>query len=204
MAKVIAAAVVAALVLVSTSVSADDKNPGTAAPVMSAKMRALAVGFQRMSEVHAEHKQLKYFEGNWSHKSTVWLDPKASPQEGSGRSRVEAIHEGRYYQLTHEGEFNGRPYSSQGLIGFDNLKNEFVSLSSDSMSTGIWLAHGTYDAAKKTYTFQGEAPETTKAGASAKVRQVTRIVDENHYVFEWYETRGGKEAKTLQIEFSRQ
>ena len=42
-----------------------------------------------------------------------------------------------------------------------------------------------------------------KAGAKVAVREVMHIVDPKHYVFEWYETRGGKEAKTLQIDYSK-
>nr|UHJ79945.1 DUF1579 domain-containing protein [uncultured bacterium] len=156
----------------------------------------------RRSAIQAEHQQLKYFEGNWTHKSTVRLGPGATV-EGRGKTTVVPIHEGRYYQLTHEGDMGGQRFSSQGLLGYDNLRKQFVASSTDSFSTNLWVGHGTYDPSKKTYTFEGETPNVTRDGATLNVRQVRRIVDNDHYVFEWYENHGDKEIKTLEIEFTR-
>ena len=35
------------------------------------------------------------------------------------------------------------------------------------------------------------------------VRDVVRVIDNDHHVFEMYETRNGKEVKTMQIEYTR-
>jgi hypothetical protein len=40
-------------------------------------------------------------------------------------------------------------------------------------------------------------------GQTIPVRQVDRWIDDDHYNFEWYETRDGKEAKTMEIRYSR-
>jgi hypothetical protein len=42
-----------------------------------------------------------------------------------------------------------------------------------------------------------------KAGAKIPVREVIRIVDKDNHVMEWYETRDGKEQKTMEIVYTR-
>jgi hypothetical protein len=36
-----------------------------------------------------------------------------------------------------------------------------------------------------------------------KIREVVKLTDKDHMNFEWYEDRGGKEAKTLEINYTR-
>ncbi len=36
-----------------------------------------------------------------------------------------------------------------------------------------------------------------------KIREVIKIVDKDHHIFEWYEDRGGQEAKTMEIAYTR-
>jgi hypothetical protein len=40
-------------------------------------------------------------------------------------------------------------------------------------------------------------------GMKQKVREVIKIVDNNHHTFEWYEDRGGQEVKTMEINYTR-
>jgi len=40
-------------------------------------------------------------------------------------------------------------------------------------------------------------------GMKQKVREVIKIVDNSHHTFEWYEDRGGQEAKTMEINYTR-
>jgi Protein of unknown function (DUF1579) len=35
------------------------------------------------------------------------------------------------------------------------------------------------------------------------VREVIKVTDKNHHVFEWYENRGGQETKTMEIDYTR-
>ena len=36
-----------------------------------------------------------------------------------------------------------------------------------------------------------------------KIREVIKIVDNDHHVFEFYEERGDKEVKTMEINYTR-
>ncbi|MCE5232818.1 MAG: DUF1579 domain-containing protein [Mizugakiibacter sp.] len=190
-----------ALALSATAL-ADDKTKTP--PPINAEQQAMADAYQRMGEVRAEHKRLAYFVGNWQARMTTWMDPKAPPQTSEGKSSSEAVFDGRYIQTRHEGTFMGQSYRGEGVLGFDNLRGRYFNTWMDNMSTGIWLAWGSYDAARNAYAFHGQMDDPMKPGAKVPVREVIRIVDPAHYVFEWYETRKGKEAKTMQIEYARQ
>ncbi len=55
----------------------------------------------------------------------------------------------------------------------------------------------------ETYLFTGQMDDPMAPVKTVPVRIVERIIDKDHYVFEWHETHDGKEAKTMQIEYAR-
>jgi hypothetical protein len=168
------------------------------------EQKAMMDAMQRMGEVRPEHKQLDYFTGEWKATTTVWMDPKAPPQKTEGKTHAESKFGGRYVEMQHEGKFQDQPFSGEGLIGFDNMKGKFFSTWIDSMSTGMWLAWGSYDKGSNTYTFHGSMDDPMAQGAQVKVREVIHPTDAKHCTFEWYETRkDGKEAKTMQIDYAK-
>ncbi len=71
----------------------------------------------------------------------------------------------------------------------------------DNMGTGIMMAEGDYDPATKTFTYTGEVEAIP--GMKQKIREVVKLTDKDHMNFEWYEDRGGKEAKTLEINYTK-
>lgn len=190
-----------ALFAMGTAGAADDKQ--AAAPALTAEQQAQMAAFEQMSTPRAEHKQLEYFVGTWTTKTQVWMDPKAPPQESTGTSKAEVIYGGRYVQISYSGTFWGQPFAGQGLFGFDNLRGKFFNTWIDSMSTAFWLAWGEHDKASNAWTFHGEMPDPLKPATKVKVRQVFRIHDQNHYTFEWNETREGKEMRTMSIDYRR-
>ncbi len=174
-----------------------------AAPKMTKEQQAMMAAYERMGAVGPEQKQLAYFVGDWDAKTTMWMDPKKPPEVSNGKSHSEAIFGGRYIETTHTGMAMGQPFEGRGVMGFDNLGGKYFSTWIDSMSTGFWLSYGSYDAATKTYTYHGSMDNPMKQGAKIPVRAVVHVVDPTHYVFEWHEKRGGKEAKTMQIEYTK-
>jgi len=176
--------------------------PASGQPPMSKDQKAMMDAMQRMGEVRAEHKQLDYFVGDWSATTTMLMDPKA-PQKTEGKTHTESLYGGRYVEMHYQGTYEGQPFSGEGFFGYDNLKGKFFNTWIDSMSTGFWLAWGTYNESGKTYTFQGQMDDPMKAGAKFPVREVVHIVDPTHYSFEWYETHAGKEAKMMQIDYTK-
>ncbi|MBA3609450.1 MAG: DUF1579 domain-containing protein [Chthoniobacterales bacterium] len=172
-------------------------------PEMMAKMMEL-------SKLGENHKMLEDMAGTWDYTVTMWMDPSAPPQKSTGTAVRKAIMGGRYYTGDYtgkmempgpDGKMKEMSFKGMSLEGYDNAKKKFVSIWLDNMSTGIMMAEGTYDAATKTFTYHGEFE--MMPGVTTKVREVIKVVDKDHHTFEWYENRGGKEVKTMEINYTR-
>ncbi|HEX3895634.1 MAG TPA: DUF1579 domain-containing protein [Rudaea sp.] len=192
-------ALTGALTVACTAATAQD----TQQPAMSKEQKAMMDAMQREGEVRPEHKQLDYFVGDWGVTTTMFMDPKAPPQKTEGKTHTESLFGGRYVKMKFDGSFEGQAFNGEGMLGFDNTSGKFFNTWIDSMSTGFWLAWGSYDSASKTYTFRGQMDDPMKPGAKFAVRETVRVVDPTHYSFDWYETHGGKEGKTMQIDYTK-
>ena len=40
-------------------------------------------------------------------------------------------------------------------------------------------------------------------GMKQKIREVMKLTDKDHFGFDWYETRGPQELKTMEIDYTR-
>lgn len=195
-------AIAGALFVAGTSVLAAEPP---AAPAPSPEQRAVMATYERMAEVRAEHRQLQYFVGQWLTRTSMQMDPAQPPETSAGTVGFKEIFGGRSYEMNFQGSYAGQPMTGRGFIGFDNLKGKFYSTWMDSGSTGIWVSYGDYDAASKSYTFRGDMANPVKPSEAIAIRAVWRVVDADHFVFEWYETEpGSTERKSMWIDYSRE
>jgi hypothetical protein len=158
------------------------------------------------------HKLLEGLVGSWTYRTKYWMspDPAAPPGESFGTTVTKAIMGGRYFQSDHSGKFqmpgsDGKPmdmeFTGQETTGYDNAKKKFVSTWLDNMGTGIMNSEGTYDAESKTFTYTGDYEPVP--GMKTKVREVLKIIDQDHHTFEFYEDRGSRQVKTMEISYTR-
>src|SRR5882724_2313031 len=165
-----------------------------------------------ISKLNENHKLLADMNGNWNYSIKMWMnpDPNAKPQESKGTATRKSIMDGRYFVMDVTGKMempgpDGKKkemtFKGMGIEGYDNVKQKFIGTWIDNMGTGIMMAEGTYDPAAKTFTYTGEYEAIP--GMKQKIREVVKIVDKDHHTFEWYEDRGGQEAKTMEISYTR-
>lgn len=178
------------------------QDPG-AQPQMNAEQQAMMQAWEKAGKPGEQHKQLAMMAGSWTTKQTVWMDPKAPPMVETGTATNTMIFDGRQMRQEFHGNWMGQPFEGLGYSGYDNVTGKYFSTWTDNMSTGMFISYGDYDAATKTYNYTGEMNDPAAGGAKIPVREVWRIVDNDHQVFEMYETRDGKEAKTMMIEYTR-
>lgn len=178
--------------------ASDEKK---AAPPVDQK--AMMEAFAKMGAVGENHKLLAGMAGEWTMRTKMWMAPEQPPEETTGSVSSRMILGGRYLHALHNGSFMGQPFEGVSVTGYDNLTQRFVSTWSDSMSTGIYYQTGTYDPATKTFTYRGEVPDPLAGGAIAPVRTTTRVLDADTFVFEWYETHDGAEARTMEVTYTR-
>ncbi len=193
----------AALVVVGVGPLAAQQHDANA-PAKAAKERtAMMEAMTKAMTPGENHKLLASLEGNWTFATRVWTDPTAPPTESTGTATYESIMGGRFVRSTAKGEMMGMPFEGAGMDGFDNLTGKFVSTWIDNFGTGIATFSGRYDPATRTITYMGEVPDMAQPAAKVRIRETLRIVDDNHHELAWYETRGGREAKTMEIVFTR-
>jgi hypothetical protein len=165
-----------------------------------------------LAKLNDNHKLLADLAGTWSYKVKYWMnpDPKAPPTESSGTSVTKATMGGRYFVTDvtgmmkmpgADGKMKDVPFKGMAVDAYDNVKQKFVNSWIDNTGTGIVMTEGTYDPATKTFTYIGEME--MMPGMKQKVREMIKIVDKDHHNFEWYEDRGGQQAKTMEINYTR-
>ncbi len=165
-----------------------------------------------MGKLNENHKLLASLDGTWSYVVKMWMDgnTSAKPLESTGTAVRKSIMDGRYIELEAKGKMempgpDGKPqahdFVGMGLEGYDNAKQKFFSTWMDSMGTGMMMADGTYDAASKTFTYTGEY--AMMPGVLQKIREVVKVVDNDHMLLEWFEDRDGKDVKTMEINYTR-
>jgi hypothetical protein len=191
----------ALLTAASVPVFAADEQP--AAPEMTPEQKAMMEAWQRASEVRAEHRQLAAFAGNWNSRVSMWEAEGQPPTESAGKETTAVIYDGRYVESVYEGSFMGAPFTGRSFMGYDNLAGKYFVTWIDSMSTGFWIAYGDYDAASKRYEFIGDMHDMMAPATKLKVRTTVTVESPDAYTFDWYETRDGKERKTMSIAYTR-
>ena len=152
---------------------------------MSEQDQAKAMeAYMKAGAVTADHKALKYFAGRWRVEGKMWAAPGAPPTESVNSNEGEMILGGRYVRLTYRGEMMGQPFEGLQISGYDNIAKAYTTFWIDNSSTSFYLLKGTYDAAKKTYTFTGRWADPV--GGDTPVRMVIKIVSPDEYVSETY------------------
>jgi hypothetical protein len=158
--------------------------------------------WKQMAQPGEPHKLFASLAGSWTTTTKEWMEPGKPPTESTGTAEMKMLLDGRFLYQEYNGQMMGQPFSGIGINSYDNMTKKYVTAWMDSMGTGIFLMEGTASADGKTITQKGQHPEP--GGGQMKHRAVWRIVDPNTQTFEMYGThQGGKEAKVLEITYSR-
>lgn len=175
----------------------------TTPPPMSAEQQAMMDAWQKAGKVGPQHQQLAALVGDWTTQQSMWMDPKAPPIKETGKASNTLVMGGRYLRQDFTGQWQGQAFHGLGYMGYDNITGKHFNSWMDDSSTSLFVAHGDYDPATKTYRYAGEMNDPMQGGAKVPYRSTLRVVDQDKHVMEMYETRDGKEAKTMQIEYTR-
>ena len=170
----------------------------------TADQQAMMEAWQKAATPGANHKLLASLTGRWSFATKMWMSPGAPPEMSTGSAVYIPLMDGRFIQGDYTGTFGGMTFQGLGLTGFDNVAKHFTATWADNMGTAIMLMTGHYDSAAKMFTYKGDMVDVMKPGTKVKVRQTVKILSDDSHVMEWYETRAGKEAKTMEITYTRQ
>ncbi len=202
-------AVLLAAVLILPALGQDKKTSENTGPKTTDDAEMMAK-MMELSKPGENHKRLQDLVGTWSYAVKWWMSPEAPPIESTGTTVSRSIMDGRYVLSEHSGNMqmpgeNGKmmdaPFKGMAVEGYDNVKKKYVSSWIDNMGTGIMISEGTYDPATKTLTYHAEYEVIP--GMKTKARQVVKQIDRDHHTMEYFENRGGKEMKVMEITYTR-
>ncbi len=142
-----------------------------------------------------EHALLKKFVGDWD--ATVSMMGQES--KGTSHNRIAL---GGFWLLTDfHADLGGIPFAGRGTTGYDPARKHYVGTWIDSMSPGLTLTHGSFDAGAKTYTERGTGPG--EDGKPTKIKAVTQFPDDDTMIFTMYNVADDKDQEVLKITYKR-
>ncbi len=165
-----------------------------------------------LAKTNDNHKLLASTTGNWTYTVKMWMnpDPNAKPMESKGTAVRKMAMDGRYLTGDYigkmmmpgmDGKMKEVTFHGMGVEAYDNVKQKFLATWMDNMGTGIEVSEGAYDPATKSFTYTAEMEPMP--GFKQQVREVVKLTDNNHMMLEWYQTTGGQEKKTMEIDYTR-
>lgn len=197
----------AALVVGTAAITAQvvSQDAGQQPPQMTPEQQAMMQKWEEFATPGEQHKLLQKKVGRWNGAVKHWMEPGAPPMEMTATAEVKPLYDGRYISESVEGEgmAPGQTFLGQSWVAYDNLKKKFQWVWIDNMGTGFMVAEGTYDPAKKTFSYTYEYPEPVK-GKYLKGRSVERWESDDKIVSEMYsQSMDGKEFKMMEITYTR-
>jgi hypothetical protein len=192
------AIVVIGVLFVAPSARSEDSKP----PAPTAEQKAQMEAWAAAGKPGAEHEWFKTFTGDWD-ADVKFLTNGGGQSKGVMHGKL--ILGGRYMQLDYEGTMDGpngpTPFKGLGIVGFDNGKKKYTDVWIDEMSTGMMTTEGTRQG--DSITMDGQVTEPM-SGQPMKVREVTTLVDKDHYTYELHMAdASGTLSKMMEIKYSR-
>lgn len=189
------------VVVFHTALIAQDKEENTAS--MNDEQAAMMEAWNAYRTPGEMHEMLAGDAGEWNAEITHWADPSAPPEKAKGTEVCKMVMGGRYLKISFKGEIMGEPYNGTGVMGYDNAKKEFFATWIDDMGTGIMVTRGTPVSGEDNSMEMKGTMVDPMTGNDMKVREVVTRIDENHRKMEMFLEHGGKEMKTMEINYTR-
>jgi hypothetical protein len=151
------------------------------------------------------HKNLASMAGTWDAEVKTWMSgPTGEPMVSKATSECTVVLGGRFVEEKVTGEMMSQPFNGIGYTGYDNMKKKYVSVWMDNMGTMVMTMEGTADKGGATYTFWGKIDDPMTGAKNKKLKAVTRVIDNNKHVFEYYDvTSYGDKKPTMTITYTR-
>ena len=147
------------------------------------------------------HELMKPMAGNWKTTSKTWMEP-GEPKISEGTCESTWILGNRYLQSSYKGAMEGMPFEGVGIMGYDNVKKEFVSVWMDNMSTGVAMSDGMMDASGKVLTMNSMMADP-QTGKMVPYKFVTTVKDNDMYTMTMSSVMDGKERMDMEITYTR-
>ena len=149
------------------------------------------------------HQMLNGMVGKWTHKVTMWMTPDGPPMESTATSTAALTMDGRWLEETFEGHMWGMPFGSHNLLGYDNFRNEYVSVAEDNLSTAAMVSRGTFDPATKSLTMTATMDDFMSGARTSPCARSRRSPIPHATMEMFMPGPDGQEFRTMRIEATK-
>ncbi len=186
------------------TVFAGEQTAGKTDQLISAKMnKEMMDRWQKYATPGAEHDRLAKTAGKWKTEIKMWMDPSAPPSISKGTSDRTMVLDGHYLEITYSAIMGGMDFKGMGILGFDKFKEMYTMTWMDNMGTAIGISYGKADPKTNEIILRGKADEPMTGEKDKDIQYIIRSIDEDHFVFEMYDTIQGKLEKVGEIAHER-
>jgi len=133
----------------------------------------------------AEHHRLGEAVGRWAVECTYFMLPGQPPLQARAQDNIERV--GPYWTLSNfRSEMMGAPFRGHAAVGFDPVKNKWVSTWIDSMSPFLFVLEGGFDTSGKVLAMTGEVAGLD--GRPVRYRTREEHLSRDHRVLDMFHT----------------
>jgi len=152
-----------------------------------------------------QHRLLGRFVGTWDTVGRMWMEgPDGPVSESRGVVETRWLIPGLWIMDEVKTEMMGRPFEGFSISGYDNVKRKYVGMWVDAMSTALLTMEGNFDREGKTLALFGTADDPATGEHDKLMGYVTRVVDDDHHVFEIWDYSARPEGTiTMELEYAR-
>lgn len=168
---------------------------------------------ERMFVPAANNRKLEPLIGKWNVQFTFRESEKATPVVSRDITCTRRWLSNTLYMLDEtQGTLNAKPYYRAGILGYNNLDQQYEWITVDNVGPGLMIYHdysGATDDASNVINLHGRFTEAgfgkELIGAQRKIRNVFRIESNDRHVIELWITRpASKEFREVEMVFTRQ
>jgi hypothetical protein len=180
-----------------TATTADKPADVATPPLDSAAMMKAWMAYATPGE---QHKMLAAQSGVWTEDIKMYMDGKVDSMRSTCTNTM-ALN-GLFQKSTTKGTYMGAPFEGQGTLGYDNASKKWQSTWMDNMGSGMIYMEGDYDDRTKMLSLSGTHTDPV-TGKQTLMRETMKMIDDKNQYIEMFDTKDGKEVKTMEIRLAK-
>jgi hypothetical protein len=159
---------------------------------------------KKFTQLGKSHELLHRFLGTWDTETRMTM-PGASPTPEKGTSTCRWLMDGRWLQCDASGQMMGMPMRTAFILGYDNFKMSYVSVSLNSFDTAMIHSEGDLDPSGKALLMYGTLDEYLTGEHDKMVKSVFRFVSDDEMKLEVHDLPIGEtHTQVFEIRYRRQ
>lgn len=169
-------------------------------PPEMAEMMA-AWGEARTPNEH--HASMAYYLGDWNVSTKMWMDPNAPAMDGVATASFAWFMDGRYMRQDFRGNFMGEDFHGVGISGYDNMRQQYVDIWMDDMSTAMSVMRGGGSPEDSKHVMYGRMDDPMSGKVGMLVRSTIERHSDDHFTFSMEDVSGVEPVTSMVMEYRR-